>query len=166
MASNEPGQAERLLEPMVRLCESSGVRVLTPLLQAQLGEALVLTGDLAGGRTLLDAAIADLSQERNIPLLAEACAARARARIETPEQSFAPVSSWLETQPAMLMQVTRMVASAEHLGRIDPELARPKWAQVREALRRIRRTLAPADREAMRVHTWTVAVERALSQTV
>ncbi len=166
MASNEPGQAERILEPMVRLCESSGVRVLTPLLQAQLGEALVLTGDLAGGRTLLDAAIADLSQERNIPLLAEACAARARARIETPEKCFAPVAQWLETQPALLMQVTRKVASAEQLGRIDPELARPLWAEVRESLRRIRRTLAPADREAMRVHTWTVAVERALSQNV
>lgn len=166
MASNEPGQAVRLLEPMVRLCESSGVRVLTPLLQAQLGEALVLTGDLKGGRTLLDAAIADLSQERNVPLLAEACAARARARIEPPKASFAPVAQWLEEQPALLMQITRRVAIAESLGRKDPELARPSWAQVREDLRRIRRTLAPADREAMRVHAWTVAVERALSQTV
>ena len=166
MASNEPGQAERILEPMVRLCESSGLRVLTPLLQAQLGEALTITGDLARGRKLLNTAVADLSKERNMPLLAEACAARARARIGTPEESFAPVAQWLEDQPALLMKVTRMVARAEHFKRLDPELAHTHWTQVREALRHIRGTLAPADREAMRVHTWTVAVERALSQSV
>ena len=163
MASNEPGQAVELLEPMVRVCESSGIRVLTPLLSAQLGEALVVTGDRRGGRNLLDAAINDLAQERNVPLLAEACAARARCLHENPQESFAPVRRWLESEPATLMKVSWMVARAEHVGRHNPAEARPLWLRVQEALRRIQRNLAPGDRVAMKVHPWTLAVERALA---
>jgi tetratricopeptide (TPR) repeat protein len=164
LASDDASSAVAVLDPLVHRCERAGVRVIAPMLKALLGEAMVYTHDEDAGRAFLDEAVDQLRRERNMPMLAEACAARGRALIdEDPHRSFGPVLQWIQDEPILLLRVAWTVAQAQHAERIHaPDEASDHWVEARALLRRVRKGLAAADKESLRVHPWTLAVTRGL----
>ena len=99
--------------------------------------------------------------------MGEVCAARARALYadEDPELTFRPVARWLELEPATLVRVEYLVASARHAqAQGDESRSVAFLLSTRDLLRRIRAALAPKDKEALAVHPWSLLVTRGLDR--
>lgn len=165
MVSGEAGRAVEVLRPAFERSEQAGLGVIAPRLNAALGEALVGVGREADGLERLRLARAELERSTNLPALAEACAARARAvkGREDADILFMPVLRWLEEEPALLLRMEHLLAAlrfARERGR--PEQARV-YAQAANALLTVLRgQLSPADQEALQIHGRTAEISEGL----
>lgn len=165
MISGEATRAVDILAPALARSREAGLVGVAGRVQAWLGEALVHAGQAQAGLEHLDAALAALTREGQVPALAEACACRGRALLgqEDPEQSFAPVRAWMDREPALLVRVEYLSGSAVWAAaRGWPDRSLAFWQAAAEVLREIREGLSSADQEALNVHPWTTAVRRGL----
>ena len=165
LRSSEHEAAARVLEPIVEACGNAGMSVISEQLRALLGEARFGAGDRERGAEDLAAAIIQLQRERHLPALAEACAARARALgdHEDPDLSFGPVLEWMRNEPARLLRMEYLMASARYaLSYGQRSRAVGFWNQAAALLRELRGKLSRQDREAMAVHPWYLEINRGL----
>ena len=94
--------------------------------------------------------------------VAEACAARARAlgHKEDPELIFAPVLPWLEKEPALLVRMEYLLASARYAEAVNNrKRARALFRTADGLLQQIKQNEDPA---VMSVHPWQRAVGKGL----
>jgi hypothetical protein len=97
-----------------------------------------------------------LQRARDVPVLADACASRARvlSHLEVPGRLFAPVESYLGAQPALPLRVALRLAEGRYataMG-LDPSPPRDDAAAW---LQQIGEALNDTDRAALRMHPWT-----------
>ncbi|MCB9742136.1 MAG: protein kinase [Alphaproteobacteria bacterium] len=163
--SAEHQRAAELLRPALAMSRRAGLLVIAPRLQATLGEALVRSGRAAEGKEQLEQAVTELESLGHVPALADACAARARALrgSEDPDELFAPVLEWLEKEPARLHRMEHLLSAARFArSRDQRDRARAFFQAADALLTEVTENLTPQDQESMRVHPWTVEVQRGL----
>lgn len=165
LASQDPARVLPLLEPLVRATEEADMQVLASHLRAYLGEAQIGARRLKAGTENLSEAIRRLDRAGHVPPLAEACAARARAlgHREDPELIFAPVLSWLEREPARLVRMEYLLASARFAEESNQrDRARVFYRDAQALLRTIQEDQSSEGRAALAVHPWQTAIRKGL----
>ena len=139
--------------------------IISSQIRAYFGEAQILSGRGGSGLEDLAHAIDHLQQAAHLPVLGDACAARARAmgEREDPDLSFAPVLRWMQDEPARTLRLEYLIASAEYAAAANAgDRAVLYWQEADSLLREILESLTQADREAMGVHPWVISVSKGL----
>jgi len=165
LASRDPGPVLPLLEPLVRATEEADMQFLASHLRAYLGEAQIGARRIKAGTENLSEAIRRLDRAGHVPPLAEACAARARAlgHKEDPEIIFQPVLSWLDREPARLVRMEYLLASARYAMEANAKDRARKFFQMAESLlRNILRDQSEEGQAALAVHPWQKAIQKGL----
>lgn len=141
--------------------QAAGLRVLAETARALLGEALWCSRQQNAAHEAFHGAIEALAQSGDVPATATACVACARVMAEVidPDEIFAPVASFLEQQPAIILQLERTLARGRWL-RARGRDAAPMFAEARLTLDRMREPLQATDRAALRLHPWARLARR------
>ncbi len=166
LASRDPVPVLSLLEPLVRATEEADMQVLASHLRAYLGEAQIGAQRLEEGTENLSEAIRRLDRAGHVPPLAEACAARARAlgHCEDPELIFAPVLPWLEREPARLIRMEYLLASARYAEAANHRArARALYHDAQALLQEIQEAQSQEGQAALAVHPWQTAIRRGIT---
>ena len=155
IASGQYEDAYSILAGLYRRAGVAGLKVISEHARALLAETLWMVGQHDDASSLFDQAQNKLSRCGDVPVLVEACIARARATngAADPDDIFQPVQFFLRTQPSHVARLERGIAQGFFLqghGRA-PDAA---FQEARAALDRIRQNLTETDQAALRVHPW------------
>ncbi len=167
LASGDHAEAHSLLDLLVGEAEDADLRIISSQLRVYRGEARVNLGRMEQGADDLALGIQELQEEGHMPVLGEACAARARALSgrEDPDLSFGPVLQWMFDEPVYALRMEYLLASAryaESLG--SSNRAFQFFKEAEGLLQEIHRVMKPADQAAMSIHPWATAIRRGLGQ--
>jgi len=167
LASGDHREALTLLDPLVGEAEDADLRIISSQLRVYRGEARVGLGEMELGADDLALGIQELQEEGHMPVLGEACAARARALSgrEDPALSFGPVLRWMFDEPVHALRMEYLLASARYAQSLGSTLRAQRFFQEAEGLlQEIYRVMRPADQAAMSIHPWAAAIRRGLGQ--
>ena len=156
LMSGELRDAWRVLRQVMEQAELSGLKVLAGNAQALSGEVLWHGGRRKEAHRAFLSANNCLRAAGHLPALTDACIAQMRSMggPVDPKRLLAPVSTFVDGQPALIAKLEQQLACARHLVEIgrDPRRA---WADARTLLRQLSHGLDPTDRAALRVHPWS-----------
>lgn len=161
LMSGQIEDARHRLDQVCQRAQPAGLRVLAETARALLGEALWYAGRHRAAHDAFTASIEALAMSGDVPATAAACVACARAMAETvdPEEIFAPAASFVDQQPALVLQLERTLARGRWL-RARGRDASPLFAEARLTLDRMREPLQATDRAALRLHPWARLARR------
>ncbi|MCA9490113.1 MAG: protein kinase, partial [Myxococcales bacterium] len=150
-----PDAVQRLHEVRNRAAPA-GLGVITELARALEAEALWALGEQKPALKMFTAAVQQLQRTGDVPALASACTAQARAMSETvdPDLVFRPVRDWMEQQPAALFRVEKLIARGRYL-RAMGRSYQETFEEASRTIGDIVRALTPTDAAALRLHPWT-----------
>jgi tetratricopeptide (TPR) repeat protein len=156
LESGEIDEARQRLEACRDRARAAGLAVLAEHAAAIAAECAAWSGQTDEAIEAYQASILALQRARDIPVLADACASRARvlSHLEVPGRLFAPVESYLGAQPALPLRVALRLAEGRYataMG-LDPSPPRDDAAAW---LQQIGEALNDTDRAALRMHPWT-----------
>ncbi len=109
--------------------------------------------------------IQHLQEEGHMPVLGDACIARARALEgrEDPDLSFGPVLHWLAEEPVLSVRIEYLLASASYAASVgDRTRAQRYWREAELVFGDLQIGMEPADRAALSIHPWAVKLRRGL----
>lgn len=159
--SGQTEDARHRLAQVVARAQAAGLKVVAETARALLGEALWYLGQQKPAHEAFTTAIEALAQSGDVPATAAACVACARAMAEVidPDDIFAPAASFLDQQPAIVLQLERTLARGRWL-RSRGRDAAPLFAEARLTLDRMKDPLQATDRAALRLHPWARQARR------
>ncbi len=140
----------------------AGLTVTGEVARALEAEAMWSGGDQRAAVRVFQTALAALRLAGDLPALASACIAQARAMSDTvdPDKVFAPVEEWLEGQPTACARIERQIARGRYL----ESMGKPAGAAFDEAdqmILKLAEGLEATDAAALRLHPWTRFIRRA-----
>jgi hypothetical protein len=141
---------------------AAGLRGIASSAEALHGEASWALGDMKGALQRFRSAVQALQHTGDLPALAQAVMAQARAMCESvdPDLVFRPLIEWLEQQPALIVRIERHIARGRYL----KAMGKPHETTFDEAQHMIEELamhLDPTDAAALRLHPWTQWIRRA-----
>jgi len=165
LVSGDNQQALALLKDLVQEADEADMRVISSQLRVHRGEARVKLGDFEGGADDLALGIQHLQEEGHMPVLGEACVARARALEgrEDPDLSFGPVLHWLEEEPVLSVRIEYLLASASYAECVGEQTrAQRYWREAEVVFGDLQFGMEPADKAALSIHPWAVKIRKGL----
>lgn len=155
-ASSNHVEAIARLREVEERARVAGLMGLSETARALSAEAVWSLGDQKTALLSFRKAIVALQGSNDVPALAAACVAQARAMSERvdPDLVFKPVHDWMTSQPAWVARVDRAIARVRYLrtmgkGTTDAE------AEARRLIDQVTAGLDPTDGAAIRVHPWS-----------
>ncbi|MEQ1501646.1 MAG: hypothetical protein ABMB14_05415, partial [Myxococcota bacterium] len=141
---------------------AAGLHVIAEAATALEAEGLWALGDARIALTRFRKAVTALQSTGDIPALASACIAQARAMSDSvdPDLVFKPIADWMDTEAAVVARIERQIAR----GRYQKAMGKPSDDAFDEAQRLIDQLGVPLDQidaAALRLHPWMRFVRRA-----
>lgn len=156
------------VEAVAKLIEVSGLAipagltVIGEVARSLEAEALWELGDQLNAVRAFQSAIPALKSTGNVPALAEACMAQARAMCHTvdPDKVFDPVADWIDQQAAACARIERQIARGRYL----QSMGKPSddaYDDAESMILGLTERLNSTDAAALRLHPWTRHIRRA-----
>ncbi len=154
-ASGSHADAVARLREVEERGRAAGLPSLSETARALMAESLWALGDQKGALLGFRRAVQALQITKDLPALALACVAQARAMCETvdPDLVFRPIEDWLDSQPAFVARLERQIARTRNL-RAMGKTAFDAEQQARKMLDQLAGNLDPTDEAALRLHPW------------
>ncbi len=154
-ASGAHGDALARLREVEERARAAGLPSLSESARALMAEATWALGDHKNALLQFRKAIQALQITKDVPALANACIAQARAMSETvdPDLVFKPIEDWLDSQPAAIARIERQIARTRYL-RAMGKTAFDAEREARQMLDQLVASLDPTDAAAIRLHPW------------
>ncbi len=163
MDSDQLREAARTLGEVCNVAQAAGLVLIAEHARALLAETLWHADKQDEARLLYRKAIRRARQIRDVPLLLDVCRSRGRvtSRLANPDQLFEPVREILSREPADLVRMEWLLATAIHRQAAELD-AQGSWRAARSMLRDLADRLTDVDRSALRVHPWAREIRKAL----
>jgi tetratricopeptide (TPR) repeat protein len=166
LASGNLREAQAILGSVAERAKSAELVLLAEHARALQAETLWTMGKYADAEAQFKSACHRLQAVGDVPALAQACLARARAMAgsKDPTELLAPVRSYVETQPATVARLEWHLAHARWLIALkqDPTAALGNASSV---LDRMAKKLGTTEQAAIRVHPWSRELRAAKGPT-
>ena len=162
-ASGELVEAEHTLKHVADRAGAAGLHVLARRARVQLGSVLWGLGQPRQAKRLFTDGVSALRKAGDVPAAVEAVTVQARCLAEEmdPDRLYAPVSDFLDNQPAPIARLERTLARIRHQLAKDDGEPGPHAEEAGRLLEAIARNLSATDRAALRLHPWTHPVRAA-----
>lgn len=150
------------LHTVQRRADRAGLAIQGEVARALAGEVLWGMGQQREATQSFTTAVLRLRQYGDLPALAEACSAQARAMAEAvdPDRVFRPIRELMESQPAVALRLELLVARGRYHAHQKRD-ALPLFEEARERLLKLTAPLDPTDAAALRLHPWTRHIRKA-----
>ncbi len=156
LASDQIEDAHRRLIAVRDRARAAGLRVIAATADALIGEVLVSLDDEDAAAETFRSAIDQLRISGDVPATAAACESYGRAmghRLET-EKIFAPVQSFVSSQPTAMLDISMTLARARYFKTHQGD-GGPIYAEASAKLARLAAGLNDTDQAALRLHPWS-----------
>jgi hypothetical protein len=162
VASGLYGDAVTRLREVEERARAAGLAVVADSAVALEAEGLWALGDPKNALLRFRKAIQSLQQTGDIPALAQACVAQARAMSESvdPDLVFRPIAEWLDEEPVVVPRIERQIARVRYVTAMRRPVA-DSFDEAQGLLDDLTAPLDHIDAAALRLHPWNRALRKA-----
>jgi len=156
-ASGNAEDAVTSIAAVQRRAERGALTIYSAVAKAYQAEALWMIEKPEAAKQLFDSALQTLVPIGDLPRIAQVCRARARVmagEIEAHEL-FAPIRTWLEEQPVLLVRLSEAVAFGEYHAHRGLLTDGSDWVEAAACLHDLDDRLASEEQAALRIHPWS-----------
>ena len=161
VASGQHRDAAGVLKKVVDRANATHLTGLAEGARATWAEAAWASGESAAAREALHAAVERLAEVGDIPELVSAVVSRARVLGDqiSADLLFAPVRTWMDTQPCLPVRIEYALSGARHAARTGADPT-PWRERARESMIAMANQLAPMERAVLDLHPWARQVHQ------